>query len=538
MGSFIVNQISLPIDAAAEEALREARRRLRRVGLSVPTEALSIYRRSVDARKRRDIRFLYSVAAKTELLPPSAERLAAEQILYLETAEPRIRYGEQSCSRPPVVVGTGPAGLFAALLLAEHGYRPIVLERGGSVEERRRAVAEFSLTHRLNVDSNIQFGAGGAGTFSDGKLITRVNDPLCRYVLERFVAFGAPREILTLAKPHIGTDILSRVVENMLAHIERLGGRVLYHTKFLSCETADGRLTSVRTDGGSLPAETVILAVGHSARDTYEALLSTSLSIEAKPFSVGMRIEHLAEDIDRAMYGDFAGHPALGHAEYSLSHNTKERGVYTFCMCPGGSVVAAASEEGGLVVNGMSEHARAGKNSNAAVVCSIFKQDYGGTPHAAIELQRRIERAAFLAGGGEYAAPITTVGDFLNGRRGTEPSRILPTYMQGSHVRTASPEDYLPAFVTGGIRDGLLAFDRRIPGFAARDAVLTGAETRTSAPLRILRDPQTRTALGADYLYPTGEGAGYAGGITSAALNGLHTATALMARYAPPTDAG
>ncbi|HBJ19336.1 MAG TPA: hypothetical protein DDY70_06350, partial [Clostridiales bacterium] len=282
-----------------------------------------------------------------------------------------------------------------------------------------------------------------------------------------------------------------------------------------------------------LPANKLFLAIGHSARDTYTHLFTTPLSIEAKPFSVGMRIEHLAADIDRAMYGDFAGHPALGHAEYSLSYNTKVRGVYTFCMCPGGTVVAAASEAGGVAVNGMSEHSRAGKNSNSAVVCSIFKDDYGGTPAAAIEFQRKIEHAAYFAGGGDFAAPVTTVGDFLAGTRGTEPSRILPTYMNGTHVRAASPDDYLPPVVTAAIRDGLSDFDRKIAGFAAPDAILTGAETRTSAPVRIMRDPATRTALGADYLYPAGEGAGYAGGITSAALDGIHTAFAMMTRFAP-----
>jgi uncharacterized FAD-dependent dehydrogenase len=285
-----------------------------------------------------------------------------------------------------------------------------------------------------------------------------------------------------------------------------------------------------------MAAGALILAIGHSARDTYEALLSTRLSIEAKPFSVGMRIEHLAERIDRAMYGDFAGHPALGHAEYSLSHNTKVRGVYTFCMCPGGTVVAAASESGGVVVNGMSERSRDGKNSNSAVVCSIFKEDYGAKPQLAIDFQRSIERAAFSAGGGDYSAPFCTVGKFLGHTLENRIGGVHPTYMEGKRLCYAAPESYLPAFVADNIRSALLSFDKKIEGFASSDALLTGAETRTSAPIRILRDPITRLALGYKNLYPGGEGAGYAGGITSAALDGIHIAISLMERFAPILD--
>jgi uncharacterized FAD-dependent dehydrogenase len=294
---------------------------------------------------------------------------------------------------------------------------------------------------------------------------------------------------------------------------------------------SDG-ICEITTDKGAIKTGALVLAIGHSARDTYSMLMSKGVRLEAKQFSVGMRIEHLTEDIDRAMYGDFASHPALSHAEYNLAHNTKERGVYTFCMCPGGVVVPAASEEFGVVSNGMSYHARDGKNSNSAVVCSVFREDYGSDPASAIEFQRKIERAAYKAGGENYSAPIITVGDFLSGDLKNEPSRIMPTYMDGG-VKLARAEEYLPDFVTKGIKNALLDFDKKISGFAASDAILTGAETRTSAPVRILRDRDTGLAPGFDNLYPIGEGAGYAGGITSAAIDGLKAAINIVKRFSP-----
>ena len=429
-----------------------------------------------------------------------------------------------------VVIGSGPAGLFAALLLAERGYKPTLIERGGSVEDRRRAYEKFKRDRVLLDDTNIQFGAGGAGTFSDGKLVTRIGDPLSSYVLSRLSAEGAPEEIKYSARPHIGTDVLSVVVENVIKKIEALGGRVLFGTKYLSSKECLGKISSVVTSRGEIPAGAVILAIGHSARDTYKTLIESGADIVAKDFSVGMRIEHLREDIDRAMYGSFAERGILSGAEYNLSHNTKVRGVYTFCMCPGGEVVAAASEAGGVVVNGMSNHSRSGRNSNSAVVCSIFKDDFGGSPEAAIEFQRNIERRAFLSGGGDYTAPMITVGDFLSGALSREPSRILPTYMDGG-VRLCRPEEYLPERVCEAIKGALPEFDKKIRGFSACDAVLTGAETRTSAPVRIIRDRDTLLASGYSNLYPAGEGAGYAGGITSAAIDGIKVAIALMSKY-------
>lgn len=535
-----VSHIALPVDASDQEAFSVARRRLLRERLLPDDACFSLYRRSVDARRKKEIRLVYTVAVRGEVSDAQQQRLAQHpDIALLPEGFVEPEPGTQPLTARPVIVGTGPCGLFAGLLLAERGYAPILLERGGTVEERQRAVHALHTALSLDPDTNIQFGAGGAGTFSDGKLVTRVHDPLTHYVLERFVEFGAPREILLLARPHIGTDILSQVVEAMLTRICELGGEVRYHTRLQDVRFADGaggrRVVAAVTAEETIPCDALLLAIGHSARDTYTMLCRAGLPLVAKDFSVGMRIEHLTADIDRAMYGDLAGHPALGHAEYTLSHNTKVRGVYTFCMCPGGEVVAATSEEGGVVTNGMSRHRRDGVNSNAAVVCSVFRGDYGDTPLGAIAFQQQIERAAFRAGGGDYAAPILTVGDLLaGGRPHTAPSRIHPTYMEGRHVRLAAAEDYLPPFVTGAIRDALPAFDRRIAGFADPAAVLTGAETRTSAPVRILRDPETRQALGCEGLYPAGEGAGYAGGITSAALDGIRTACAVISRYCPP----
>lgn len=531
----VFNNIKLPINASVKEAFSVARRRLCKL-VSCDDASFAVYKRSIDARHKDNIQFVYSISASLDaevLTKITPEKLKLADATMVDREFPQPKTGAQELSSPPVVVGTGPCGLFCALLLAEWGYNPIVLERGGTVEERRRAIDRFNTFHILDKDTNIQFGAGGAGTFSDGKLVTRVNDPLTSYVIERFIEFGAPENIRYVAKPHVGTDILSIIVDKMLDRIVELGGRIEYHTKFISPKVSSGRITHIVTNRGELEAGALILAIGHSARDTYESLMKLGVSIEAKSFSVGMRIEHLAYDIDRAMYGDFAGHDALGHAEYTLSHNTKERGVYTFCMCPGGEVVAAASEEGGVVVNGMSYHSRSGINSNSAIACTVFREDYGSTPTAAINFQRKIEKEAFAAGGGDYSAPIITVGDFLEGKCKTEPTTIKPTYMFSSSVRLAAPERYLPKFITESIKNAITAFDKRISGFASPNAVLTGAETRTSAPVRILRDPQTRLATGYDNFYPAGEGAGYAGGITSAAVDGIRTAISLIETYKP-----
>ena len=530
----LINNVKLSVNASETEAFSVARGILRRAGLLSFAQNYWIFRRSVDARRKPDIFFVYSVAVSGSFPRIDADKqkrlgISIQQPITLDVC----RGADKKLTAPPVVVGSGPAGLFAALMLAEEGYRPIILERGGSVTERKEAVSRLETEHILDTETNIQFGAGGAGTFSDGKLVTRINDPLSSYVLDKFIQFGAPEEIRYLAKPHIGTDVLAVVVERIIDRISELGGRILYHTKYLYPIISGGRATAVMTSGGQIDCGALILAIGHSARDTYENIIKGDFSVEAKSFSVGMRIEHLASDIDYAMYGSAVYNSRLGHAEYTLSHNTKQRGTYTFCMCPGGVVVPAASEEGGVVVNGMSYSDRSLTNSNSAVVTSIFPEDYGSTPMAAIEFQRRIERGAYLSGGGGYSAPIITLGDFMSGACKTEPKRILPSYMSGYNVKIARPEEYLPSYVCDGIKSALLDFDKKIKGFAAPDAVLTGAETRTSAPLRIIRDRDTRLATGYHNIYPAGEGAGYAGGITSAAIDGLRTALELIKNYEP-----
>ena len=529
--ALLLSGIRAPFDAHEGEIIRIAKRKMKHLCHSDTGLHFRLYKKSFDARHKNDIKQICTVLVSFDeprvlgdaaLTAIGARRFCDEQ--------PTVMRGSEHLAGRPLVVGMGPAGLFAALMLAENGYQPIIIDRGDAVADRVTATECFRTQGILDTESNVQFGAGGAGTFSDGKLVTRVNDPLCNWVLSRLLEFGAPEEIMTRAKPHVGTDILRRVVEAMLDRIKALGGTVMYRTKLLNYRLENGGVRA-ETSAGSIFAGTVVLAVGHSARDTFATLFSHPLLLAPKPFSVGVRIEHLREDIDRALYGDHAGHPALGPAEYALSDTTGERGVYTFCMCPGGEVVTAASEAGGVVVNGMSYHARDGKNSNSAVLVSVTPDDAGGSIASAIAFQRSLEQAAFRAGGGDYSAPTETVGDFLGEYRATAPSRVLPTY-GGGRVRTADLKTVLPPFVCKGLSAGLAAFDRKIKGFAAPDALLTGVETRTSSPLRIART-EARTAVGEDLVYPAGEGAGYAGGITSAALDGVRTALAICARFAP-----
>ena len=493
----------------------------------------TVLHRAVDARHKDNVCLLYHVAAEVDVPSGFTRKLLGRNGVkpYEKAAPAAPQLGSVPLTERPVVIGAGPGGLVAALELARYGYRPILVERGRALSRRVEDVETFWRTGKFNPASNVQFGMGGAGTFSDGKLTTRVNDPVMADILQAFVAAGAPPEILTEHKPHVGTDRLRAMVQGLAAEIERLGGEIRCETQVTDFRFRDGRLTGLELNGGELlPAETAILACGHSARDTYAVLAARGVGMEAKAFSVGLRVEHPQSLIDRAQYGDFAGHPRLGPADYALVYHTPDRSrtAYSFCMCPGGQVVAAASEEGGVVVNGMSLYKRDSGIANSALVVNVPPAHFGPDPLAGIAFQRRYERLAFAAGGRNYRAPAQSVETFLNG---TAPA-LAGLYSYRPGVTAVRLDEVLPPFVAAPLKQGIAWFGRRIQGFDGPEGMLTGVETRTSAPLRILRgkDYQSVTHGG---LYPCGEGCGYAGGIMSAALDGYHVARAIMNVYRP-----
>ena len=535
----VLEGISVPVGTPEPDILARAAEKMKRSGTDVRSLHFRLYKKPVDARHREDIRLVCSVLCRAAddapgFLPEQLARLGAKPYA---PGRLELGRGELPLAARPLVVGMGPAGLFCALLLARQGYAPLLIDRGDAIPERTAAVARFTQDGELDTESNIQFGAGGAGTFSDGKLLTRINDARCAFVLETFRALGAPEDITLKAKPHVGTDVLRGVVTRMLDEIRAAGGETPFRCRMDGFTRQPDGSWTVHTTRGDISAGVVVLAPGHSARDTYGMLIARGSEVVAKPISVGVRIEHRREDIDRLFYGKMAGHPDLGAAEYSFSDTAGERGVYTFCMCPGGQVVAAASERGTVVANGMSCRARDGVNSNAAIAVSVQTSDYepvdGSLALGAIAFQRRIESAAFRAGGDHYDVPVETVGDFLAGDRPVHmPGRVQPGYRGGEHFRLARMGDVLPDFACRNLARGLRAFDRKRPGYAMPDGILSAAETRTSAPVRILRG-EDFCAIGQPGLYPCGEGAGYAGGITSAAVDGIRVAEAICARYAP-----
>ncbi len=491
----------------------------------------TVFKRGVDARKKSDIQLIYTLDVQTD---HNARVLAAfskdDQIRPApDTSYKFVAKAPAQLTERPLVIGLGPCGLFAGLLLAEMGFKPIILERGKEVRERTKDTFGFWRKKPLNTESNVQFGEGGAGTFSDGKLYSQVKDPkhYGRKVLTEFVKAGAPEEIMYVSKPHIGTFKLVTMVEKMRARIIELGGEIRFSTRVDDILRDGEQLTGVRLhDGSELHSRYVVLAVGHSARDTFEMLYKRGVYIEAKPFSVGFRIEHRQSMIDECRYGASAGHPLLGAADYKLVHHgSNNRTVYSFCMCPGGTVVAAASEEGRVVTNGMSQYSRNERNANSAIVVGIDpERDYPGHPLAGIELQRKLEAQAYVLGGSNYDAPAQRVGDFLAGVASTELGDVQPSYTPG--VKLTDLSQVLPDYVIAAIREAIPAFDKQIKGFARADGLLTGVETRTSSPICIKRGADYQS-LNTKGLFPAGEGAGYAGGILSAGIDGIKVAEAV-----------
>ena len=531
-----ITELRLPLDHVPEALKYAAAERLGIPQSSI--EQLTVFKRSHDARKKTALTFIYTLdlelsphakANETALL----ERFADDPKI---SRTPDTGYHFVTQTPPegmqrPVIVGFGPAGIFAALVLAQMGFRPIVLERGKAVRERTKDTWGLWRNKVLDPESNVQFGEGGAGTFSDGKLYSQVKDPrhLGRKVLNEFVKAGAPAEILYVAKPHIGTFRLVSMVEHMRREIESLGGEIRFQSRVSGLQIEAGKVCGVTlASGEQISTNHVVLALGHSARDTFEMLHAAGVFMEAKPFAVGFRIEHPQSLIDKARLGPNAGNPLLGAADYKLVHHASNgRAVYSFCMCPGGQVVAATSEPNCVVTNGMSQYSRAERNANAGIVVNITPEDYGGStdnPLAGIAFQRRLEAHAFTLGGSSYEAPGQLVGDFLAGRPSSALGIVTPSYQPGVHLTDLSTA--LPDFAITAIREALPAFARQIRGFDLPDAVLTGVETRTSSPLRITRgeDGQSLNIKG---LFPSGEGAGYAGGILSAGIDGIRTAEAI-----------
>ncbi len=524
-----LTEIRLPL-THEEGELREAIAKK----LRIPAQqvlSFTLFKRGYDARKKNNIQLIYTLDVEVENEAELLATLSDDPHVRI-TPDMEYKFVAQApaeLTERPVVIGFGPCGLFAGLVLAQMGFKPIIVERGKEVRERTKDTFGFWRKRTLNPESNVQFGEGGAGTFSDGKLYSQVKDPnfYGRKVITEFVAAGAPEEIMYVSKPHIGTFKLVTMIEKMRATILELGGEIRFSTRVDDIHQQEGKITGVTLSNGEvLHSRHVVLAVGHSARDTFEMLYQRGVYMEAKPFSVGFRIEHKQSMIDEARFGPSAGHPILGAADYKLVHHCKNgRTVYSFCMCPGGTVVAATSEEGRVVTNGMSQYSRAERNANSAIVVGIDpERDYPGDPLAGIRFQRELESGAYQLGGANYDAPAQTIGDFLAGREPNALGDVEPSFTPG--IKLTDLSKALPAFAIEAIREAIPAFDRQIKGFASDDGLLTGVETRTSSPICIKRGKDFQS-INLQGFYPAGEGAGYAGGILSAGIDGIKVAEAV-----------
>lgn len=497
-------------------------------------ENITLYKKAIDARKKNHIIYVYSldISVKNEqvLLSRKYPNVAVAQ----DSTQEKLMHGTLALKHRPVIVGFGPSGMFSALLLAREGYRPIVLERGLDVDNRMSMMNHFYETSEFSEQSSILFGEGGAGTYSDGKLTTMINDSHCRSVLSTLVEFGANPEIMYVNKPHIGTDQLRIITKKIREEIIRLGGEVRFHHLVTHFHCHNQLLESIEVNHSEIiPASVCLLGIGHSARDTFQWLHDSGMHLSQKPFSIGVRIEHLQQAINQAQYGEFASSPYLGAADYKLAyHSPSGRSAYTFCMCPGGYVVCSTSEEEGVVTNGMSESHRDGINANSALLVNVLPSDFGSDhPLAGIEFQRRIEKAAYTLAGKNYYAPVQLVGDFIQNRCSSTFKSIHPTYVPGT--KFVKMTEILPKFITDTMKEALIDFDRKLKGFANPDAILTGVETRSSSPLRMERSQTHESSIPG--IYPMGEGSGYAGGIMSSAVDGIITAEEIIKKYAIPS---
>ncbi len=519
----ILNNIKAPVNCTNQDIFQTAYDALK--GYGVEAKNISLCRKSLDARRKNNIHYVCGVIAETDLTTEEIKELSVPDIRPFEEIHLDIAEKKKNLASKIIVVGTGPCGLFCGYILAKAGLCPLVIDRGADVDTRTKEVKSFWQGKPLNKNTNVQFGEGGAGTFSDGKLTTRIGDPLQRVVLKTFVKFGAPEDILYKAKPHIGTDKLKSVVKNLREEIKSLGGQVEFNSVLEDIKVKNGKIIGAVINGEEYDCANLILATGHSSRDTYEMLYSKGVLMTAKAFAAGVRIEHKQSFINEMQYGKECNNPVLPAADYRLTYNGKERSCYSFCMCPGGTVVNASSEDKCLVVNGMSEYARNKENANSALVVTVTPQDFEGeNPLGGIEFQRKYERLAYKIGGG-FSAPVQLARDFINNKISSDFDNVQPSFT-GNTV-FADMRECLPDFICETLSVGLLSFEDKAKGYSKGGAVLTGVEMRTSAPLRILRN-EAFESLNIKGLYPAGEGAGYAGGIMSAAIDGIKIALKIV----------